>query len=151
MNRFVGLGRLVRDPELKTIENSENKYVEMTIAINRDFKNKEGKVDADFINCVFWNGLAERVSKYIKKGDRLSFEGHIRVNSYEKDGTKKYTTRVDVDRIEFVEYKKDKQEPEYIGPETSTETHAESTESNIEDPFEQFGQSVALREEDLPF
>ena len=60
MNRFIGLGRLVREPELKIIENSESKYVDMTIAINRDFKNKEGKVEADFINCIFWNNLAER-------------------------------------------------------------------------------------------
>ena len=147
MNRFIGLGRLVREPELKIIENSESKYVDMTIAINRDFKNKEGKVEADFINCIFWNNLAERVSKYVKKGDRLSFEGRIRVSSYEKeDGTKRYTTRVDVDKIEFVEYRREENPtPEYIGPETQETTNEQ------QDPYKDFGNEIALSDDDLPF
>ena len=80
MNRFIGLGRLVREPELKIIENSNNKYVNMTIAINREFKNKDGERVADFINITAFNKTAELINEYCKKGDKVGIEGRIQNN-----------------------------------------------------------------------
>ena len=78
----------------------------MTIAVDRP-KAKDGSKKADFINLVAWEKTAEFAEQYLSKGQRVLIEGRIQTNSYEKDGEKKYTTDVNVDRIEFADSKKD--------------------------------------------
>ena len=61
MNNTYFIGRLVTDPELKELEN-DKKVVNVTIAVPRSYKNKDGNYDADFLDCTFWdhNQLCEK-------------------------------------------------------------------------------------------
>lgn len=143
INKVVLIGRLTKDPEL-IIKDSGNKYSEITLAVDRHFKNKDGQKEADFIQCVFWNSKAELLSKYVKKGHRIGIEGVIRTGSYETDeGNKRYTTKVSVVDIEFLEGQNKTEK-------TSSE-QVQTTSEDTKDPFEDFGQTVALSDEDLPF
>ena len=63
MNKAILVGRLTKDPELKTTAGGVN-VCSFTIAVNRRFKNAEGNYDADFINCVAWRQQAELLAKY---------------------------------------------------------------------------------------
>ena len=110
MNRVFLLGRLTRDPDGDTTQSGKRK-VRMTIAVDRP-KAKDGSKKADFINLVAWERTAEFAEQYLSKGQRVLIEGRIQTNSYEKDGEKKYTTDVNVDRIEFADGKKKEQEEE---------------------------------------
>lgn len=102
MNRVVLVGRITRDPELKTIPNGS--VVNFTIAVNRTFVSKNGEREADFINCVVFNRQAENLSKYIKKGGLLGIEGRIQTRSYQaSDGTNRYITEVVCDGVNFLE------------------------------------------------
>ncbi len=104
MNLVVLEGRIANDLELRysTGENA-NASLNFSVAVNRDFKNSEGKYDADFIKCVAWRQNAEFINKYFKKGDPISIVGNIRRGSYtNKDGVTVYTTDVYVDRAHFV-------------------------------------------------
>lgn len=104
MNLVALVGRMVRDPEYKV--NGESGVARFTIAVDRRFKNSEGKYEADFINCVAFKQTAEFISKYFFKGMRIGITGHIQTGSYtNKDGMKVYTTDVIVDSCEFVESK----------------------------------------------
>ena len=59
MNRVVLVGRLTRDPEVRALPTG-NSVATFTLAINRNFKNKEGNIDADFINIsVFGRQAAQ--------------------------------------------------------------------------------------------
>ncbi len=93
---------------------------------------------------MFWNSKAELLSKYVKKGHRIGIEGAIRTGSYETDdGNKRYTTKVSVVDIEFLE-----------GQNKTENSSSEQVQTIIEDTkdsFEDFGQTVALSDEDLPF
>lgn len=103
MNNVVLVGRITADPETNYItgENS-NVNARFTVAVNRPYKNAEGKYDADFIRCVAWRNTAEFISKYFHKGDMIVIRGNIRTGSYtNKDGVKVYTTEVWVDNAEF--------------------------------------------------
>ena len=105
MNKVILLGRLARDPDGDTTQSGKRK-VRMTIAVDRP-KAKDGSRKADFINLVAWERTAEFAEQYLSKGQRVLIEGRIQTNSYEKDGEKKYTTDVNVERIEFADGKRD--------------------------------------------
>ena len=94
-------GRLTKDPEIR--ENGNTKVAKFTIASQRNFKNADGKYEADFINCTAFGKNAEFISKYFSKGSQICVEGRINTSSYtNKDGNKVFTTDVTVDRAEFI-------------------------------------------------
>lgn len=105
MNKAILMGRIVRDPELRTT-NSQVPVATFTIAIDRKFKSASGEREADFIPCVAWRSQAEFVSKFFQKGNKILVVGSIQARNWEdKDGNKRTTTEVIVDEIYFVESK----------------------------------------------
>lgn len=101
VNNVILVGRLTADPEVRQGDNSS--YGRATIAVQRDFKNKEGNYDSDFINIMYSGTTAEFILKYFHKGDVIAVQGSIRTGSYtNKDGQKVYTTDVNVDKCSFV-------------------------------------------------
>lgn len=99
MNKVILLGRLTRDPELRFAAGSGNAVTRFTLAVTREFH----KDEADFINCVAFGKQAETIAQYLSKGSKIALSGNIRTGSYDaKDGSKRYTTEVFVERFEFV-------------------------------------------------
>lgn len=107
MNKVNLVGRLTRDPEVRyTQGENASAIARFSVAVNRRFKNNEGKYDADFINCVAFSKTAEFIEKYFKKGMAIGISGRIQTGNYtNKDGVKVYTTDVVVEEAEFVESK----------------------------------------------
>lgn len=103
MNKVILLGRLVADPELRyTTGQNAVATARFRVAVNRPFKNADGKSEADFIQCIAWRDKAEFVQKYFHKGDMICIDGAIRTGSYtNKDGATVYTFDVQVERVEF--------------------------------------------------
>ena len=85
MNKAILVGRLTRDPELRTTGNGVS-VCSFSIAINRRFRNAEGNYDADFINCVAWRQQAELIAKYFAKGRMIGIVGSIQTRNYDRDG-----------------------------------------------------------------
>lgn len=107
MNRVILVGRLARDPELRTT-NSGMSVCRFTVAVDR--RGKSDDQTADFISCVAFGKTGETISQYLNKGRRIALEGHIQTGSYEKDGVKRYTTDVIVDRFDFIDSRNDGQQ-----------------------------------------
>ena len=106
MNRAILVGRLARDPELRTT-NSGMSACRFTVAVDR--RGKSDDRTADFISCVAFGKTGETISQYLNKGRRIALEGRIQTGSYEKDGIKRYTTDVIVDRFDFIDSRSDGQ------------------------------------------
>jgi len=107
MNKFIGIGNLVKDPELKTTTNDLS-VVKFTLAIPRKFKNAQGEKEVDFLNVVAWRTLADNCGKYLKKGSKCSVVGTVQNRSYEaQDGTKRYITEIVAEEVEFLSTKKE--------------------------------------------
>ncbi|MDD2214922.1 MAG: single-stranded DNA-binding protein [Oscillospiraceae bacterium] len=102
MNKAILMGRLTRDPELRTTQ-SGVPVVQFTLAVDRRFKNQNGERQADFISCQAWRQTAEFIAKYFQKGAKLAVVGSIQTGSYEKNGQTVYTTDVVVEEAYFVE------------------------------------------------
>ena len=99
MNKVVLVGRLTKDPELRYAAGSGVATCRITVAVNRMKKD-----EADFINCVVFNKLAELIAQYFVKGRQIAIAGHIQTGSYLKDdGTKVYTTDVVVETFDFID------------------------------------------------
>ena len=92
MNKVILMGRLARDPELRTTQ-SGRQMARMTIAVDRRISRvnaQPGQQTADFISLVAWERTAEFAEKYLNKGSQILIEGRIQTGSYEaQDGTKR--------------------------------------------------------------
>ena len=65
LNQIVVVGRLVKDPVLNETQDGK-KLTNITLAVQRSFKNIEGNYEVDFIDCVLWKGIADEISTLIK-------------------------------------------------------------------------------------
>lgn len=136
MNNCVMVGRLTKDIDFKV--NGENMTAKFTIAVNRDFKNKNGQYDADFINCTAFGERAETISKYFTKGQQVCVKGPWRTGSYNaQDGTKRYTNELLVEGFTF------------IGGQSNgnNSSYGENNVSNNND----FGYEEPIDDGDMPF
>lgn len=106
MNKFIAMGRLAADPELKyTTGENATAIASFRLAVDRRFK-REGQPEADFFRCQAFGKIAETICNYLHKGSKILIEGRVEINSYtNKDGQKVYTTDVTVENFEFAESK----------------------------------------------
>ena len=141
MNKTILTGRLTAEPDVKYTTGQEPMAIAMyTLAVQRDFKNKDGNYDADFIRCKAFGKRGEFVEKYLHKGMKILAEGRLQSGSYEKGGQTHYTTDLIVDRHEFCESRKDSQPQGQSQPQQYNEY-----DSGIPEGFQ------AITDDDIPF
>lgn len=157
MNKVILVGRLTRDPELRSTSAGIS-TANFTVAVNRNFKNKDGQYDADFISCVAFRNTADFVNKYFKKGSMICLDGRIQTRNYDaQDGTKRYVTEVVVENVEFAGAKSDSSTSQpnnnnYIDIPSQNDVDT-MPEYDIPktDPYENYDKEVSLSDNDLPF
>lgn len=109
MNKVILMGRLTRDPEVR-YTTSGSAVATYSLAVNRPYKNAEGKQEVDFINCVAIGKRGEFAEKYLRKGTQILVSGSIQTSNYvNKDGNKVYKTDILVDTHEFAGGKSESQ------------------------------------------
>ena len=102
INRWVGVGRLARDPEL-TWSKGENPFAiaRFTVVIDK-ISSKNSETKPNYIPCVAYRRTAEFIKEHFHQGDKICTEGSITTGSYvNKDGATVYTMNVTVDSVDF--------------------------------------------------
>ncbi len=138
MNKVILIGNLTRDPELITTSNGIS-VCRFSLAVSRRFTNSEGERDVDFINVVTWRTLADHCFKYLKKGNKAGVVGSLQTRSYDaNDGTKKYSTEVVADEVEFLTNKgasgtEEREDTVEVGSKTTGKSDVVSTFEPIDD------------------
>lgn len=153
MNNVCLVGRITKDPELRTIA-SGSVTTTITVAVNRRFTGQNGEREADFIQCTVWNKQAENVCKYTSKGSLVGVTGRIQTRNYDgQDGKKVYVTEVVADNVTFLGSKNDKGSSDFgdAGSNNYVDNSPIETSDVSEDPFKDFGSEVVLSDDDLPF
>lgn len=96
------IGRLTRDPELRTTPNGAS-VTRLGLATNYVYTNQQTnqKVEqVEYHNVVLWRKLAEIANQYLKKGARVYIEGRLQTRNWEaKDGTKRTSTEIVCDNM----------------------------------------------------
>ena len=101
INNVVLTGRITRNLELKQTNNN-NSSLNITLAVERNFKDQSGQKQTDFISCKAFGKRAETIAQYCQKGDLIGVTGSIQTGSYQKqDGSTVYKTDVMVDEVSF--------------------------------------------------
>lgn len=105
MNNITIVGRLTRDPEMKYIQSSDKEIAiaKFTLAVDRDYKNKDGTTTTDFIPVEIMGKPAEFCANYVTKGRLVGVVGSIRVDRYEQNGEKRTFTKVSGRNIQALE------------------------------------------------
>ena len=106
MNKVILVGRIVRDPELRST-NTGKSVATFSLAVDRRFK-QEGQPEADFFNIVAWGRQAEVICQYLGKGRQIALTGRLQSRSYDaQDGSKRYVTEVVLEEFDFIGSKSD--------------------------------------------
>ena len=169
MNKVFLIGRLTRDPELR-YTSSNIAAATFTVAVNRNFTNQNGERDADFINVIAWRKTAENIKNFLTKGSQIAIDGRIQTRSYDgQDGTKRYVTEVVADNVQFLDRVNSTNvngnstfnQPTFNTPNAPTfndnaspydfASNASSSSIPANDPFSDFGNSIEISDDDLPF
>lgn len=144
INRVILVGRLTKDPEYRTTPNGID-VANFTLAVNRNFKSKNGEQQADFINVVVFRNQAQNVNNYLSKGSLAGVDGRIQSRSYEnKEGQRVFVTEVVADSVQFLEPKNSNQQnnqPQQQRGQAPTGNNPFANDNRVND----------LDSEDLPF
>jgi len=103
LNRIVLIGRLTRDPELRYTSNG-TPVCNFTLAVERNYTNRDGERDVDFINIVTWRGLAESCAKHLGKGRLVGVDGSLQIRNSENNGRKYINPEVRADNVRFLDF-----------------------------------------------
>ena len=160
MNKVFLIGRLTRDPELRYTGNN-TAVATFSLAVNRNFQSQSGEREADFINIVVWRKQAENVKNYLSQGSQVAIDGRIQTRSYDdNNGQKRYVTEVVADNVEFLGSKNSSGNSNNMsapannaGPTPydfgdAPEPKGTDVDSN---PFADFGSSIEISDDELPF
>ena len=160
MNKVFLIGRLSRDPELRHT-GSGTAVCQINVAISRPVA-QGSEPQTDFINVVVWNKQAENVARYLSKGRQIAIEGRIQTRNYDgQDGRKVYVTEVVADNVEFIGSRNSSGNSNNMSSPASynagpspydfggaPEPKGQDVDSN---PFADFGASIEISDDELPF
>lgn len=162
LNRAILTGRLTRDPELRSTQNG-TKVCSFTLAVDRQFRNKDGERDADFVNMVIWRKPAENFAKFTHKGSLVGIDGRIQTRNYEnQQGDRVYVTEVVVDNFALLDSRNSngqqggQSQQRSQSPQQAAQPHQQATPTEISDNFLPFNTNQPapagdVSSDDLPF
>ena len=103
VNQVFLVGRLVREPEVKVLE-SGKEVSNISLAVQRGFKNENGEYETDFFDCTLWGNVANATKEYCNKGDIIGVKGRLGTSSYEDKETGKTIFKIDIiaEKVSFI-------------------------------------------------
>lgn len=84
LNQIVLVGRLTNEPTIEELE-SGKKVSNITLAVQRPYKNTEGIYETDLIPITLWQGIAENTISYVHQGDLIGVKGRMQVKDEKLD------------------------------------------------------------------
>lgn len=136
VNKAILIGNITKDCDF--VQKDNITVASTSIATNKRWKDKDWNKQekAIFHNiCIFGKG-GEIFNKYVKKWMRIMVEWEIDNYSYEKDGEKKYSSRIIVKEFEFLSSWKEKEETNTWEDKKKTKKTDGEEDINIEEiPF----------------
>lgn len=142
MNKTMIIGNLTNDPETRTTQSGDS-VCSFTVAVNRPYKNKDGKQEADFFRVSAWRTLADNCQRFLAKGRKVFVCGTVSVSTYTtQNGETRANLNLTASEVEFLTPKGDQAND---NPKPAEQTKSDPAKPDIS------GMTVVENEEDLPF
>lgn len=107
LNQVVLMGRLTRDPELKSTQSGVD-VASFALAVDRSYIKAGAEKETDFLDCVAWRGTAEFISRYFKKGMQVAVSGRIQTRKWkDQQDQRRVSVEIVVDEAFFADSKRD--------------------------------------------
>jgi|688.fasta_scaffold00041_78 single-strand DNA-binding protein len=108
MNICSFMGRLTREPEYVQLQNGKN-VINFSMAVRNPNTGNKDKADTTFIDCVAWEGTADLINKYFKKGSRILVHTSAKTDNWiDKDtGKNRYKIKFLVQKFWYVDQKQE--------------------------------------------
>ena len=130
LNNVSIQGRFTADPELRTTPNGKS-VTSFTLANDQNFKENA----VNWLDCVAWGKIAERIAKYFRKGSQAIITGEVQTRQYEdKNGNKRKVTEIVVQNVYFCE-KKETSQTETEKPNINIEPATEADFIDDDEPL----------------
>jgi single-strand DNA-binding protein len=103
VNKVILVGRLTRDPEVRTTPSGQT-VATIGLATNNFWTDKSGQKQekTEFHNIVLWGRLAEIAGQYLTKGQESYFEGRLQSRTYTgKDGVERKVTEIVAENMQL--------------------------------------------------
>ena len=128
MNNICLIGRNVKDVEV-----FKDTVGKISVAVPRQFKNKDGNYDTDFFDCVIFN-ITDYLKENLKKGVLVSVEGRLQNRTYEDNGKKHRITEIITNRVNVL---------------GNSQKTVETSKNDKNRAFEEFGQQFEIRQQEI--
>ena len=103
-SKVVLLGNLTRDPSTGTLP-SGAAVCEFGLAVNRRWKDADGQMRDEvlFMDCAAYGKPGQTIGQYLKKGNPVLVEGHLKLDRWQDDqGKARSKMRTVVERFQFI-------------------------------------------------
>lgn len=136
VNKVILLGTVGREPECKTFASGKANAV-FSMATQKFFKDNSGekKTETTWHNIIAWSTTASIVQRFVHKGSKIYLEGELKNEEYEKDGQKRYVTKIMATSIVLLGDHKSKDAESERGAGTSDAGNGGEPEYNEPLPF----------------
>jgi single-strand DNA-binding protein len=160
LNRIVLIGRLTKDPSLRYTENG-TPVCNFTLAVERNYTNRDGDRDVDFINIVTWRGLAENCARHLGKGRLVGVDGSLQIRKSQNNNRTYINPEVNADNVRFLDFannnnqrnnsqaKGNKQQSNNQGP--GQQSNGKNQQSNGQQVNEQYNDNIEGDDFEVPF
>lgn len=99
MNKVILSGRLAADPHTNIV--GETSVTTFTVAVRRNYKNKDEEYKSDFIRCEAWGKAGQAIEEYFTKGSAIELVGSWITGNYENDGNLVFTNTMLIESFSF--------------------------------------------------
>jgi single-strand DNA-binding protein len=148
LNKVLLIGNLTRDPEVRYTPKG-TAVADLGMAVSRSYKTETGEIKEEvcFVTVVAWGRQAETAGEYLKKGSPIFVEDRLQYDTWEKNGEKRSTIKVNAERIQFLSRPQGGTEFKEKGERPTAAAKSAAAPANAEGPAGE----PDLEEDDIPF
>ena len=114
INRVVLVGRLTRDPELRSLPSGAS-VCSLRLACNSTRKDAEGEFveRANFFDVSVYGAAAETVSHYMRRGSRVGVDGRLEWREWESaEQERRQAVSIVADTVQFLDSPGEREQPD---------------------------------------
>lgn len=110
LNKWTGIGNLGRDPDLRYTPGGAA-VCEFSMACTERWTNRDGERQerTEWVRVTAWNRTAEACNEYLAKGSKVYVEGKLQTDEYEKDGIRRWSTKIQASQVLFLDSRSDRE------------------------------------------
>ena len=125
LNKVMLIGNVGNDPEIRYLDSNPQgpqgnaKVASFRLATTERYRDRNGETreNTEWHNIVAWRSNADVIERFVHKGSQIYVEGRLRTRKWtDRDGKDRYTTEIQVDNLQLLGKRPDREGDGQNGP-----------------------------------